>query len=121
MQTITRKLGDFSDEVFKIDLTEYQRTLADVQDVTFSIKSDKKSADDALFVRKMSAGISEMVVTGVGNLLTANVKWGENDYGGLVVKEYLAGIFVQFVGDPVADEHVDTLFKIKIEQDFLRA
>ncbi len=65
--------------------------------------------------------LNEIVVTGTGTALNIAVKWDFDEYSNFSTgREYTAGVFVKFNGDPVADEHVDTLFKLVIEQDFLR-
>jgi hypothetical protein len=119
MQTITRKKGAFDDLYFEVDLTGYGKTAEDVADVIFSVKDDLKVADDAIFLKKKSAG--EIVVTGTSTVLQIAVSWDYNEYTKLITgKQYNAGVFVKFTGDPAADEHVDQLFKLLIEQDFLR-
>ena len=120
MQKIERKIGDFDDEVFTIDLTKYNKTGTDVQDIIFSVKVNKTDADDTLFLKKLSAGATEMTVEGT-TLLTVNVKWPNDEYDQFSTKlKYIAGLFIHFIGDPAADEHVNTLFELSIEQDFLR-
>jgi len=39
----------------------------------------------------------------------------------IIHREYTDGLFIKFTGDPVADEHVNQLFKLVIKQDFLRS
>ena len=119
MQTIERKLKDFDPLLFEVDLSEYDKTNADVGDIFFSVKDDLTSADDAiLFKTLLTNGIS---YTGT-KILSVIVDWLETDYTNITVgKEYNAGLFIKFSGDPAADEHVEEIFKVKVVQDFLRA
>ena len=120
MQTITRKKGAFDNLYFEVDLTAYGKTGDDVEDIFFSIKESHASADDVLFFKTKGAG--EISFTETNNILNVAVQWGNDEYSTLKTsKEYTAGLFIKFTGDPVADEHVDQLFKLVIEPDFLRA
>lgn len=118
MQTISRNFGDFDDLVFEVDLTEYGKTGADISDITFSVKDKLTDDDDVLFVKKLS--LAEITQSGT-EILTVNVQWPSNEYAQFIIdKIYKAGLFCKFTGDPLSDEHVDTIFDLVIEQDFLR-
>lgn len=120
MTTITRKKGDFSDLVFEVDLSSYGKTDADVEDIFFSVKVNEGDPDDSLFLKTLLTSGITFTPNTAGNILTVNVLWAYNEYDNLCVDtNYIAGVFVKFVGDPVADEHVSTIFKLKITQDFL--
>ena len=120
MQTITRKIGDFDDLMFEVDLTKYGKTGADVSDIIFSVKKDLTDADDSLLQKKYSIP-SEVTFTGT-KVLDVLVQWADTEYSPFSPgTEYKAGLFIKFAGDPVADEHVDGIFDVVIEQDFLRA
>ena len=87
MQTIERKLKDFDPLLFEVDLSEYDKTNADVEDIFFSVKDDLTSADDAiLFKTLLTNGIS---YTGT-KILSVIVDWLETDYTNITVgKEYI--------------------------------
>ena len=119
MQNIERKYGAFDDLVFEVDLSDYGKDNTDVSDIIFSVKDDLTSLDNAIFVKKQS--LAEITFTGT-TLLTVLVPWADTEYGNFVIEQqYTAGLFIHFTGDPVADEHVDQTFSLKILQDFLRA
>jgi hypothetical protein len=118
MTTIIRKKGDFDDLVFSVDLSLYGKTSTDIQDIFFSVKASQTDADDGIFFKTfLTSGIT---FTGTTKL-EVNVLWGNSEYDNFCIDQiYLAGMFIKFTGDPVADEHVDTTFKLKITQDFLQ-
>lgn len=120
MQTIKRKIGDFDDLVFEVDLTKYGKSNADVAEITFSVKKELTDADDAILQKKYTIP-PEVTFTGT-TILTVLVQWADTEYSNLSAgTKYKAGLFITFTGDPVADEHVDGIFDLEIEQDFLRA
>lgn len=120
MQTIKRKIGSFDDLNFTVDLSDYGKTITDIEDVFFSVKSDLELADATLFFK--TALTSGIIVSGSGTDVEVAVAWDYNEYDAFEAdKIYQAGLFIKFNGDPVADEHVDQTFKLLIEQDFLRA
>ena len=52
------------------------------------------------------------------DIITVYVKWGHNEYDNFIInKNYNAGLFIKFEGDPVFDEHVNTIFKLIIKTD----
>lgn len=115
---IARKNGSFHPLRFKIDLTDYGKTSADIGDIIFSIKDKLVDADDSIFLKKFSRGEISMSGTTV---IEAAVTWLDTEYTTFVVgKTYQAGIFIKFTGDPVADENVSTTYQIQIIQDYLR-
>lgn len=118
MQTIERKYESFDDLRFEIDLSEYGKTLTDVDDIIFSVKNTAIEADDVILEKKLS--LSEIVASGT-DVLDVSVIWLDTEYDNFTIGEnYLAGLFVKFTGDPKADENVDTIFQLRIIQDFLR-
>ena len=118
MQTIERKLGDFDKMQFTVHLDKYGKTSADVADIFFSVKENLTDADTAIhFKSYLTSGIS---FTGT-KVLTVLVDWAETEYNNVSAgKEYQAGLFIKFTGDPTADEHVKETFLLKIVQDFLQ-
>lgn len=117
MQTIKRINGAEDDLGFEVDLRDYGKTLADVLDIFFVIKDNKTDADDSLFLKKQSLG--EITATGIDELTVA-VEWATNEYSQFVIdKVYVAGLFIQFIGQTIADENIDQIFHLVIEQDFL--
>lgn len=117
MQLIERKRGAFHDLVFYVDLANYVKTFADIDDVIFSVKVKKTDDDDSIFIKKKS--LSQITITDEGEV-KVEVTWGATEYDKFIIdKEYLAGLFLKFTGDPVADENVDQIFKLKITQDYL--
>ena len=119
MQTINRKIEAFDDLYFEVNLTEYGKTGADVQDIFFSVKEKSSSEDDAIFFKsKLTNGIT---FTDNNGILTVIVQWNYDEYDNIQAgRDYTAGLFIKFTGDPVADEHVDQLFQLRIEEDYLR-
>ncbi len=119
--TIIRKLGDFKDLVFTVDLSLYGKTQADVEDIFFSVKVSEIDNDNSVFLKTfLTSGIT-FTSNAAENVLTVNVIWLNTEYDTVCVNEtYVAGLFVKFNGDPVADENVNQTFKLKIIQDFLR-
>lgn len=119
MSVIKRRKGDFHDLEFEMDLREYGKTLSDITELTFSIKDVLTDADDSLFEKKMTTnGIS---ASGT-DVVSVSVEWLTTEYGQFKVgKQYKAGLFATFTGDPVADENVDTTWEIEIYQDFLHS
>lgn len=116
MQTITRKAGDFDDLVFEVNLTGYAKK--DISDIVFSVKELLTDDDALIFEKKKSTG--GITNTGI-DIITVSVKWAYNEYDKFTInKNYNAGLFIKFAGDPVFDEHVDTTFKLIVTQDFLR-
>jgi hypothetical protein len=119
MQTITRKVGDFDDLVFEVDLSDYGKDNTDVNDIFFSVKSKLSDADNSLLLKTFS-GAGGITFTGT-TVLTVNVTWSDTEYSGMTPGgDYEAGLFVKFTGDPKADEHVNTTFKVVLNQKFLK-
>jgi len=117
-KTIIRKKGDFRDLNFEVDLTDYGKTLADVSEIFFSVKCDENDADDLLLLKQMTT--ADIDATGT-NILDVNVHFAPSDYVNFQVdKEYKAGLFLKFTGDPAADENTDDLYIFKIKEDFLK-
>jgi hypothetical protein len=125
---ITRKYEDFKPLRFKIKLAKYGKTAADILtgtgDIIFSVKSVETAIDTELLLKKLSVPSEIVIVSGSGTDTTVvvDVEWLNTDYSNFTVGDkVLAGLFVKFDGDPLADENVDTTFKVEIVQDFLRA
>jgi len=119
--TIIRKLGEFKDLVFTVDLSLYGKTDADIEDIFFSVKVSETDNDDSVLLKKYSNGGIVFTSNAANNVLTVNVSWSNTEYDTVCVNQtYLAGLFVKFTGDPVADENVNQTFNLKIIQDFLR-
>ena len=117
MLTIARKLGDFKNLIFRINLTDYEgKTVSDIEDIIFSVKNSLTDEDDALLIKKYT--LSEITVSGTKKLVV-NVLWATNEYANTPVGDYYAGLYVKFTGDPVADENTNQYFKLKIIQDYL--
>lgn len=118
MKKISRKKGDFTDLTFEINLTDMGKTDADIADIFFSVKNTESDADDLLLLKKKTAG---QITNGVGSIINVAVQWPITDYVNFQIdKEYLAGLFIKFTGDPTADEHVDQIFHITIKDDLLK-
>lgn len=118
MTTIIRKRESFHKLGFKVTLTDYGKTIDDIEDIIFSVKGELTDEDNSIFIKKRSE--AEIEVTGT-DVLTVAVDWAETEYDQFVIdKEYNAGLFIKFIGDPVADENVKENFKLKIIQDFLQ-
>ena len=119
MQTIRRIYESFNDLHFEVDLTDYGKDNTDVAEIIFSVKENETDADDAIFEKKETTGGISFTGTTVLDVL---VTWLNNEYGNFTIgRKYKAGLFIQFTGDPNADENVDQIFELVIEQDFLRA
>ncbi len=101
--------------VFNVDLTAIGKVPDNVEDVFFVIKNEASDDDgNAIMVKRMADGI---LVTADSQVI---VPWAEDEYDAFTIdKIYDLGVFLKFVGDPVADEDVKETFKIKITQDFL--
>lgn len=117
MSDIVRRKGDFHPLEFEMDLRSYGKTLADIDEITFSIKDKLTDEDDSLFKKLLSTG--KIVASGT-DVVSIGVEWLTTEYSNLTIgKKYKAGLFATFTGDPVADENVDKIFSLEIEQDFL--
>jgi len=115
---ITRKKGAFHDLHFKVDLTKYGKTGADIADIIFSVKEKETDPDDAYLYKSLSS--SSISFTGT-TILDVYVEWANTEYTNFVIgTRYKAGLFLKFVGDPEADENVSDIFALVIIQDFLR-
>lgn len=111
MQTITRNIGDFDDLNFEVDLTDYGKTGADVSDIVFVVK---KNVDDASYLLEKKNSLAEISFTGT-TVLDVLVQWPETEYSNFVDKQiYIAGLYVKFTGDPVADLHTKQDFKLQL-------
>ena len=115
--------GDLDSMEFTIDLNEYGRVFADIEDVTWFVKKEQTDADvDAIMIKKLSVGATEMEISDAGNnIVDVSVKWVLEDFPGFninTVYDY-AGLFIKWVGQTTSDEKVDNLFQIRILQDTL--
>jgi len=111
MQTITRNIGDFDDLNFEVDLTEYGKTGADVADIFFVVK---KNVDDTSYLLEKKKSDTEISFTGT-TTLDVLVQWPETEYTGFTEDEkYIAGLYIQFTGDPVADLHTKQDFNLQV-------
>ena len=120
MQTIIRKKGAFDPLKFELDLSTYGKTIDDITDVFFSIKTNEKNADDTIFLKTLVDG--DITITQNKDKIDVIITWEHDEYDDLIITTiYTAGLFAKFDGDPVADEHVNQLFKLQIVQDFLRS
>ena len=120
MQIIERIRGAFDDLMFDLDLTAYGKSVSDIEDIFFSVKSELTDADDSLLLKTLGGG--EIIVVGSGSTAEIAVQWDFDEYDGFVVGEsYRVGLFLKFTGDPAADENVDETFRLKISQDFLQS
>jgi hypothetical protein len=120
MQTINRKIGDFDDINFEVDLSTYGKVGSDVADITFIVKSNKVDLDiNAVLIKKLSDGKISHTGTTVLNVL---VQWPDDDYDTVVAgNTYIAGLFIKFTGDQVHDEHTDDLFHVVIKEGFIQS
>ncbi len=117
MQTITRKKGAFYNEEFQVNLQDYGKSSADIEDIFFSVKAKLTNPDNAVILKKLSN--AEITFTGTKNLIVT-VVFNTNDTDICVIDQiYDAGLFLKFVGDPVADENINQTFQFKVTQDFL--
>lgn len=115
MQVIERKKGSFKAMIFNVNLAAIGKTPNDVVDIFFVIKSKMSDEDtNAIMIKNIANGIS---INAESQVI---VPWAVNEYENFTIdKIYDLGVFLQFDGDPVADEDVKETFKIKITQDFL--
>lgn len=115
MQTIERKRGSFHDLVFTVDLTAYNKVPGDIADIIFLVKTLITDPDvNALMDKKESLG--DIIFTAPD---IVSVLWDEDEYDPFIINTvYKAGLFLKFIGDPQFDENVNTLFNLKITQDF---
>jgi hypothetical protein len=118
MQTINRKIGDFDDINFEVDLSTYGKVGDNVVDITFLVKSNKTDQEaDAVLTKKLSNGQISHTGTTVLNVL---VQWPEDGYETVSAgNTYIAGLYLKFSGDPVHDEHTDDLFHVVIKEGFM--
>jgi hypothetical protein len=123
MSLITRKKGSFHNLEFEVDLSNYGKVDGDITDITFIVKNSGSDSDaSALLTKKLSLTEINKVANAAGNMISVSVQWGNNEYGNFMLnKEYMAGLFFQFSGDPVHDENVDTMFTVKVIEDFIDA
>lgn len=112
---IERKKGSFHDLVFTVDLSQYNKVEGDIADIIFLVKENPSDADaDALMDKKQSLG--DIAFTSPDII---SVTWDSNEYDNFSIGQlYYAGLFIKFTGDSSFDENVDTIFRIKILQDF---
>ena len=116
MKTIRRKKYDFYPLEFEVDLSSSDKTLTDIEDITFLVKVDENETE-GIFEKKKSLG--EISATGT-NILIVFVQWPTDEYDAFTIGQtYLAGLFLKFNGDPMHSEYTDDLFKLIIEQDFI--
>ena len=96
MQTISRKIGAFDDLLFTVDLSGYGKTISDIDDVFFSIKSNLTDNDDLLFLKQQTVN-NGIVVTGSDTNVQLAVSWDYDEYDNFTAGEdYKAGIFIKF-------------------------
>lgn len=121
MQTIERKNASFDDLYFQVDLTGYDKTGDDVEDIFFSVKIKLDSLDDDVFLKTYAtSGI--LFTEDTPGILNVVVHWDYDEYANIVInRTYKAGLFIKFIGDPVADEHVNQIFELVVKEDFLRS
>jgi len=116
MQTIVRNIGDFDDLNFEVDLTEYGKTGADVADIIFVVK---KNVDDTSYLLEKKNSDTEITFSGT-TVLDVLVQWAETEYTGFNEDEtYIAGLYLQFTGDPVADLHTKQDFNLTVQKRVL--
>ena len=114
---ITRTRGAFHDLEFEMDLSSYGKTASDIVEMTFSVKDKLTDPDDSLFLKKLT--LSEISISGT-NIVSVAVQWPYNEYAQFNIGQiYKAGLFATFTGDPVADENVNVIWDLEIDQDFL--
>ena len=111
MQTITRNIGDFDDLSFEVDLTDYGKTGADVADIFFVVKKD---VDDTTYLLEKKNSLAEISHSGT-TVLDVLVQWPDTEYTGFIEdQKYIAGLYIQFTGDPVADLHTKQDFNLQL-------
>lgn len=117
MQTITRKKGAFYSETFKLDLSEIDRNSTDIVEIFFAVKDILTDDDDDLILKDMTGG--DITYSGKTKLVVS-VAFNSADTDALTLDHvYKAGLFIQFSGDPSADERVSQTFNFCVIQDFL--
>lgn len=118
-QVINRRHGSFSNLGFKVDLSKYGKTGADISDIFFSVKDNVEDDDNTLLLKTYS-GSGGITFSG-DEIVTVSVAWGSAEYTNMDVGSDLqAGLFLQFTGDPKADQNVNQIFDLKITQPFLK-
>lgn len=122
MSLIQRKKGSFHNLQFQVDLRDYGKTNSDISEITFLIKENITDADDSLFRKRLSETEITSTPDAAGTVIQVGVEWLDTEYDQFTIgKEYLAGLFLQFTGDPAHDENVDEEFTVKIVEDFIDA
>jgi len=122
MSVIRRKKGSFHDLEFLVDLRDYGKVDADIQEITFLIKENPTDADDSLFRKRLTQAEISKTADADGTQISVSVSWADTEYSQFTLdKEYMAGLYIQFTGDAVHDENVDEEFTVIIEQDFINA
>lgn len=121
MSVIERIKGDETPMEFTMDFTAINKTLADITEIYCSIKESRTDADDSLFLKTMTGtDITANLIS--GNIYQILVSWDAADYTAFTLnKIYEIGLFAKFTGETTSNENVDTIHKIKIIQDFMRA
>lgn len=120
MNLIKRITGSSNDLKFKIDLSNYGKTAADVSEIYFSVKEKKEDPDNQSKIFKKYSN-SEIFFSGT-TVLSVNVLWPGTEYTTVNTGEiYLAGLFIKWTGEAMADENVvgGGVFKLQIIEDYL--
>ena len=111
MQTITRNIGDFDDLNFEVDLTDYGKTGADVNDIVFVVK---KTVNDTSYLLEKRYTLTEISFSGT-TVLDVLVQWAETEYIGFIAdQKYIAGLYIKFTGDPAEDLHTKQDFNLQL-------
>jgi hypothetical protein len=121
MQIIERKIGDNNDLNFTLSLENYyDKTIDDISDVIFVIKAKREDSDGLLFLKKYSLGNVTFTGPPGSTEIDVNVSWPYNEYSQFnPKKQYIAGLFPKFIGQPNADENTDYEFSINFIDDLL--
>ena len=122
MPTIERKYASFDNLKFEVDLTDYDKSSSDIEDIFFSVKDDLQTPDDDIFLKTYLEGGIAFDSNQNNDIINVTVYWAYDEYNNFTLnKTYNAGLFIKFKNDPVADEHVDQIFQLIIQSDFLRS
>ena len=116
MQLIERKKGGFKSLLFTANLSGVNKVYTDVEEIYFVIKKRLADEDSAAIMTKTKT-LNGITIDAESKIV---VPWATDEYDSFTIgTEYFLGLFLKFIGDPVADEDVEQEFKIKIIQDFL--
>lgn len=122
MQTIIeRKIGDSKDLNFTLSLENYyDKTIDDIIDIVFVIKSKREDPDNLLFLKKYTLGNVTFTGPAAARLIDINVSWPYNEYSQFnSKKQYIAGLFPKFSGEPNVNENTDYEFLINFIDDLI--